>query len=1166
MRSAERGKRTRLVARGAAGNFRLMTDATRVGAHGEDVANDALQGGGTMGALMRAADWTATTLGPVAAWPQSLKTTVSTCLCSRFPILIWWGPQLVMLYNDAYRAILGRKHPAALGAPGREVWPEIWEIIGPMLNGVLTRGEATWSEDQLLMLERHGYPEECYFTFSYSPVRDETGGVGGVFTAVTETTQRVVGERRLATLRALAERSARAHSPTEVAREGVRTLRENVADVPFAILYLEGDDAAGSPWPIAEVLSSGRSMRVAAPAPHSGVLPSGPWSDPPVEALALPVPGAAQGQPQGVLITGLNPHRELDDDYRGFLELAAGHIGTAVSRARAHEDERRRLEELAALDRAKTVFFSNVSHEFRTPLTLMMAPLEELLSRHEGGVEGGVEGDVESDADERRLVEMAHRNSLRLLKLVNTLLDFARIEAGRLEARFEPTDFAANSHELASAFRSTIERAGVRLDVRTPALREPVYLDRDLWEKVVLNLVSNAFKHTFTGSITVEVRERDEGAELRVIDTGVGIPADQLSRVFERFHRVTSARSRTHEGSGIGLALVQELVRLHGGRIRLESREGEGTEVSVWLPFGSGHLPSEKVGSSARAAELTPALTAYLSEASAWNVPGEHLAARPPARVAASSGTVSDVAGGRVLVVDDNADMAEYLSRLLRDRGCDVMTASDGRVALDLVRTWLPDLVISDVMMPGLDGFEMMAALRADERTRTIQVILLSARAGEEARVEGVSAGADDYIVKPFSARELLTRVQAHLQRSRQLAAERRASGESEQARAAAVAERSRLRELFLQAPAAIAVFRGPDHVYELTNPPYLRFIGGRKVVGKSIREALPELEGQGVYELLDEVYRTGEPTAMKELGIMLDTHGDGVPEEIFFNFVYQPIRNEVSAVTGIFVQAVDVTEQVLARRRAEALQHESEVARAEAVKASTAKSEFLAAMSHELRTPLNAIAGYAQLLLMELHGPVTPAQRDALQRVERSQRHLLRLINEVLNLARVESGRLDYDIQDFPVQQVVTELAPMIQPQFDARKVRYEVHLPAEPVMVRADRDKVTQVLINVLANAAKFTPAGGLVTLDVAQRAGIAATFIRVTDTGVGIPRDKQAQIFEPFVQVHTGPTRVAEGAGLGLAISYDLAKAMGGDLRVRSEVGKGARFTLSLPRGES
>ena len=523
-----------------------------------------------------------------------------------------------------------------------------------------------------------------------------------------------------------------------------------------------------------------------------------------------------------------------------------------------------------------------------------------------------------------------------------------------------------------------------------------------------------------------------------------------------------------------------------------------------------------------------------------------------PISVAAAEGR--SVEGARVLVADDNADMREYVSRLLRDRGCEVRMVGDGRAALASVRAWHPDLVLSDVMMPGMDGFELLAALRADERTRDIPVILLSARAGEEARAEGVEAGADDYLAKPFAARELLARVESHLLRSLALTGERRAMAAREAELWASSREQERLRELFLQAPAAIALLHGPQHVFQLTNPPYLRFIGGRNVIGKPIREALPELAGQGVFELLDNVYRTGEAFHQGELPVMLDVHGNGVLEETFFNFVYQPIREAgpASPVTGIFVQAVDVTEQVRTRREAEA--------------ANRAKSEFLAAMSHELRTPLNAIAGYVQLILMELHGPVTEAQREALERVERSQRHLLRLINEVLNLARVEAGHVHYDIRDFDVQGLVADMGPMIQPQFDAKNVRYEVRLPAEPVMVRADRDKVTQILLNLLANALKFTPSGGHVTLDSATRTGVDAAFIRVTDSGIGIPRDKQAAIFEPFVQVHTGPTRAAEGAGLGLAISWDLAKAMGGDLRVRSEPGKGARFTLSLPRGEN
>jgi signal transduction histidine kinase/CheY-like chemotaxis protein len=1136
-----------------------MVQQARAGEGGEAISDDAFVGGGAMGALMRATDWTATPMGPVAQWPQSLRSAVSIMLNSRYPIAIYWGAELALLYNDAWMPILGSKHPWALARGARAVWPEIWDAIGPLFRRVVTTGEGTWSEDELLPMHRHGYTEECYFNFTFSPIRGEGGRVDGIFNAVVETTFRVIGERRTRVLRTLAERTAGARSAADACALAVEALSESPADVPFCRLHLADVASPAPPPPVARVLGTAQAELV--PTAELGLsLAGSPWPEPVRNAYIAPLfTSGRTGQPIGALVIGLSPRREFDDQYRAFADQAANHLSSAISNALAYEAESRRAEALAELDRAKTTFFSNVSHEFRTPLTLMLGPLEELRTAWPTTL----------SARERTLVDLAHRNSLRLLKLVNSLLDFSRIEAGRVDVHFEATDFAACTAELASAFRSSIEREGLRLVVRAPTLDTPVYLDRDLWEKVVLNLLSNAFKHTFEGEIVVEVRERDGQAELEVRDTGVGIAEDHVDRVFERFHRVPNVRARTHEGSGIGLALVQELVKLHGGSIRLESAVGRGTSVVVSLPFGASYLQHDHVAAPRPHAANGQSLVAYLNESGGWHASGEYAAAsREAVEPDAGADGTSALAGSRVLVADDNADMSEYVSRLLRERGCVVDIARDGREALAMARMRRPDLVLSDVMMPGLDGFELLAALRADGRTSSIPVILLSARAGEEARVEGVEAGADDYLIKPFSARELVARVESHLQRAHALATERRATTERERVLTAVNTERARLRELFAQAPAAIAVLRGPDHVYELTNPPYLRFIGGRAVIGRTIREALPELEGQGVFELLDEVYRTGEPKAMKELGVMLDTDGDGVPEEIFFNFVYQPIRNdgEGGGTSGIFVQAVDVTEQVRARRAAESMQRESDRARADAESASRAKSDFLAAMSHELRTPLNAIAGYAQLMLMELHGPITPAQREALERVERSQRHLLRLINEVLNLARVESGRVDYDIQDFPVQQVVAELDPMIQPQFDAKGVRYEVRLPEDPVMVRADRDKVMQILINVLANAAKFTPAGGLVTIDVAQRAGVSASFIRVTDTGIGIPRDKQARIFEPFVQVHTGPTRVAEGAGLGLAISYDLAKAMGGDLRVRSEEGKGARFTLSLPRGEA
>ena len=1003
-------------------------------------AEDALAGGGEMGALIRSIDWSKTPLGPATSWPQSLKTALSICLSSRFPILIWWGPQYIKLYNDAYRTVIAAKHPFAMGRPGREVWAEIWDIIGPMLDGVLQNGDATWSDDQMLPLRRNGYTEECYFTFAYSPIRDETGGIGGVFSAVTETTERVLSERRLALLRTLADRTAsETVSPVEACRAAAEALGTSYEDLPFALLYLLSKDgtrltlasasgltpgstacpeqimlggdstnAAGS-WPLASVIESGQATRVDDLTARFGPLVQQPWPEPVETALALPIARPGQERPYGVFVAGVSPRRAFDDAYRSFLDLVAGRIATAVANARAYEEERERAEALAELDRAKTAFFSNVSHEFRTPLTLLLGPLEELLGRTE-----------QTAPELRPAIEVAHRNALRLLKLVNTLLEFSRIEAGRVEASYEPTNLAMLTSELASSFRSAAERGGVSYVVDCPPLPEPVYVDREMWEKVVFNLISNALKHTFAGTITVAMRPRGGQVELAVRDTGVGIPPDHLSRVFDRFHRVPNARSRTYEGTGIGLALVKELVRYHGGTIDVESVEGKGTSFVVRLPFGSSHLPSDRVR---RVVTDQPSTTGgarpYVEEALNWARPRS---ATPVAGEVAASAKAS--APARLLLADDNADMRDYVTRLLEARGWSVEAVSDGRAALDAVMARRPDLVLSDVMMPGLDGFALLRELRARPETHTIPVILLSARAGTEARVDGAEAGADDYIVKPFAAHELVARVGSHLALARERA------------------------------------------------------------------EALEALER--------------------------------------------------------------------ARAQAEAARRDAEVA-------NRVKSDFLAAMSHELRTPLNAIGGYVQLLELGIHGPVTDAQLSALERINRSEKHLLSLINDILNFAKLEAGRVEYTVNDVSLAEAVAAAMPIIQTQLGAKGLTCDVHVRADAV-VRADREKVEQILVNLLSNAIKFTDRGGHVTVDTPMRADgdspQGVVFLRVADTGIGVPDQKQSMIFEPFVQVARNPSRATEGTGLGLAISRDLARGMGGDLRVRSIEGEGAVFTLTLP----
>ena len=728
--------------------------------------SDFLSGGGEMAELIAASDWSKTPLGPIESWPQSLRTTVSLCLASNFPINIIWGPHYNQIYNDGYRVMCGAAHPQSLGEPYNVTWASAWPAIGDPFHQARA-GATSFLDNQRMFLFRNGYLEEAFFTFSLSPIRDESGGVGGVFLPVIETTASTLSERRTRLLCDLSGRLGEARTTAEVYARAVETFAEHPFDLPFVLLYevIPGGEAyrlAGhvglaaqtasalavlpsdpdAPWPAAALCEHGPILLEDVSARLGGAA-CGPYEEAPHTALAFPVfvPGSAR--PTALLIVGASPRLPLDAPYRDFFDLLAAALAAGLANAKTFEDERRRAEMLAALDQAKTAFFSNVSHEFRTPLTLMLGPIEDALDEA-----------ADLPPAQRERLDIAHRNALRLLKLVNSLLDFSRVEAGRTRGRFEPTDLAALTVELASNFRSACERAGLRLVVDCPPLPEQVHVDRDMWEKVVLNLISNAFKFTLEGQITVALRALPGAGELTVSDTGLGIAETELPRVFERFHRIEGQKGRTHEGTGIGLALVEELVKLHGGTVGVRSRLGEGSAFQVMIPLGTAHLPQERLSAEGLLSSTSVRASAYVAEALRWLPDAD-------AQPREADEAIAPIGGRpRVVLADDNADMRGYVKRLLEDGGYQVEAVTNGQAVLAALRHGPPpDLVLSDVMMPELDGFGLLAALRADPALEGLLVILLSARAGEEARVEGLAAGADDYLVKPFSARELRARV-----------------------------------------------------------------------------------------------------------------------------------------------------------------------------------------------------------------------------------------------------------------------------------------------------------------------------------------------------------------------------------------------------------------------
>ena len=728
----------------------------------------------TVGRDLAAVAWDSTPLGAAQTWTASLRNIVRLQLGSRFSMWMAWGPQLTFLCNDAYRtSTLGTKYPWALGRPSAEVWSEIWPDIGPRIDSVMSTGIATWDESLLLFLERSGYVEETYHTFSYSPIADDSDLIAGMLCVVSEETARVIGGRRMAGVRDLGTALAAASTQAEVCAAAGRQLALLDRDVPFALGYLfdpsrnvaelafsAGTDSAqavGPPilelddpaavWP-AHLLSGAQPQIVEGLAERFDSVPTGGWEEPALGALLVPLLGSGEAEPLGFLVAGLNRYRPLDAEYQGFLEIVAGQIAAAVLRGRVLEAERQRAEDLAALDRAKTTFFTNVSHELRTPLTLLLGPAADALT----------DQDHPLPVPQRDRVEVISRNGDRLLNLVNTLLDFSRLEAGETPAQLEPVDLGTYTAELAAMFDSAVRRAGLDYQVDCPPLAEPVYVDREMWAKIVLNLISNALKATFDGSISVSLRSHPGSVTLAVRDTGVGIPQAEQRRLFERFHRVVGATLRSHEGSGIGLALVAELAALHSGTVGVDSEPGIGSTFRVEIPTGTGHLSAaalEAAGATRAAQEAATIGAGFLAEADRW--------------LAATGVEVEDVAADgrpRVLVVDDNADMRDYIASLLSSDYA-VQVAVDGVDGLDRARESPPDLVLSDVMMPRLDGFGLLARLRADPTTMHVPVVMLSARAGDEATVEGLEAGADDYLVKPFSARELLARVRANLELDR---------------------------------------------------------------------------------------------------------------------------------------------------------------------------------------------------------------------------------------------------------------------------------------------------------------------------------------------------------------------------------------------------------------
>ncbi|KAK9762744.1 hypothetical protein K7432_011228 [Basidiobolus ranarum] len=1101
---------------------------------------DTLSGGGFMGEYLRCYDWNSSSLGPIAQWPQSLLTAVSLCMASSFPMAVWWGPKFVLIYNDGYSVVAAGKHPWLFGKDGSDGWSEIWPTLKPMAESVM-RGENCYSEDHLLFMTRSGFIEETYHTWSYIPIRQEDGSVGGLLNPSIESTSRVISERRLNTLRDLGATTAGAKCCEEVFSMIGSVLTENVFDVPFALFYTrtnldgsttdndlfeeEEDRQSNDIFQLVETVGISNS-HIAAPRkvclsesednhPWRRIfdqvmktkavvlidnlselfddLPTRGWDEPVRMAVACPIVGNDQDGILGMLLMGLNSRRSYDEDYKTFIELLSRQTGTVLATIRAYEDQVNRVEALAAIDRAKTSFFSSVSHELRTPLTLILGPIKESLA------------DNSLTLDHKTRLNMVHRNSKRLLRLVNSLLDFSRIEAGRLQATYQETDLGKFTADLASVFRSAIEKGGLKFEVECDEGGKLVWVDPEMWEKIVFNLIGNAFKFTMKGIIKVNMGPSPDRTSviLTVSDTGSGIPPHEIHRIFERFHRVEGQRGRSHEGTGIGLSLTQELVKLHGGKVDVSSEFGRGSTFTITIPYGYTHLPPDQLierGAQSIDGQNMERPWSYglsvVEEARQWQPSDdedlEYLSSTSSTDSSNSIGNTFPLTscGSRILLVDDNADMRRYVKGLL-SKWWQVVEAGNGEEAFNIALQNPPDLIVSDVMMPVLDGLGLLKVLRANQSTKFIPVVLLSARAGEEAKVEGLKSGADDFLVKPFSAKELVARVHTHLELGKLRTELERLVKE----RTKELAE-SELRYKVLAKLSPVGIFRlDLNGFITYTNDKWWEISGHDRRSDPNAVNFMSSIYPED-RERTTLIFKECIQSAR---GFIIEfrwgSNNSGVKwcqGEVIVEYDNQMKPH------GFVGTLTDLTERkLLEKERVSALQLAEQQQRRRAEDAEEIKKQqelFIDMTCHELRNPLNGIYHNADFLHESLEKIQSDVRNESIIKVMNwlsteivndleavatislCAQHQKKIADDVLNMSKISMNLLVLAKTDFQPNAVVSNVLRMFETEvklkcIDVDFIVAEGYSRMNVNWVKGDPTRLSQVLINFLTNAIRFT-----------------------------------------------------------------------------------------------
>jgi PAS domain S-box-containing protein len=1008
-------------------------------------------------------------------------------------------------------------------------------------------------------MQRNGYPEETYYTLSYTPRPGDDGNTAGMICANTDDTERIISERQLKTLIELGHNLTDCKTDSDVIERSIQTIAQNHYDFPFAIfrtvynnkailahstdLGMSADlvkneidltEDAEIPFLLKQAALSQKKQVFEGLRKKVGAMPGGAWEISPDKVIILPITQMGGAEAYCILMVGMNPYRLLDEAYSSFFSLVADQIANSFANVHALDAERKRSEGLAEIDKAKTTFFSNISHEFRTPLTLLLGPMEEMLN------------DPTIDAAHKIRADVAYRNALRMQKLVNTLLEFSRVEGGWTGGKFKRVNIVAITRDLASSFRSAIEKSGMQLIFQASEIQKEVYVDLDMWEKIVLNLISNAFKYSSQGTITLSLDESNNNVTLSVSDTGIGIPEDQLDKIFNRFHRVDNREGRSQEGTGIGLALVKEMVKFHQGTITVSSELGKGSTFVVTIPAGKGHLPVEKISTTNEPFTLSSNVRSFTAEASKW----ETANSEPDENNGQEQHQVSH--WPTVLLADDNTDMRQYVEHLLSSK-FNVINALNGEEAYEKALSQLPDLILSDIMMPKLDGFGLLKKIRNHPSTKNIPVILLSARAGEESKVEGLDAGADDYLVKPFSARELIARVDANIKI----------------AKTRIVAEEN-LRKIIMQAPVAMAIMKGKSLVIEIANEKALEHWGKKydEVINKPALEAFPEIIEQGFEKILSGVLTTGIPFIANEMPVKLIRHGQ--PEIIYINFIYQPLVNSDGLIEGIVTVGIDVTEQVTARKK---INEHTEILEEEVRKRTHQLNEvnrslqnsnedlqqFAHVASHDLKEPVRKIKTFAGRLSKEYADEMPDKARIFLKKIEGATDRMFKMIEGVLSYSTIDAGGDAFAPVDMNklIDNIEEDIEILLEQKQALIKRSGLPVIEGIPVLLY-------QLFYNLITNSLKFAKPGEAPVIEITGqtiRSGNRDYLnILFRDNGIGFDQEHAERIFNTFTRLHSKDE--FEGTGLGLALCRKIVERHGGTISATGIRDGGAVFNILIP----